>query len=234
MPLRTRKEYATVMSHDDEDATERAVSEREACLGLILELRSQGIRDRRLLSAIERVPRRLFLSARQRTLAYVDTQLPIECGQSTSAPSILARMVEALVVEPGNRVLHVGTGSGYQAAILAHLAGTVVSAERYRTLVDLARQRLATLKLGNVELRHADGLVVPEGEEPYDRILVSGAVEEVPAELRSALAPNGFLVVPVGPSGGEQQLQRVPARGAPVDLGKVRLVPLTRGLATRL
>lgn len=222
------------MSNDDDDDGIRVGNEREACLGLILDLRSKGIRDTKLLGAIERVPRRLFLSARQHALAYVDTQLPIECGQTAPAPSAMARMIEALNLESGHRVLHVGTGSGYQAAILGHMADTVVSVERYRTLVDLARQRLVTLKLTNVDVRHADGLAGLEEEDPFDRILLAGSVAAPPRVLMDSLAEGGLLVAPVGPVGQEQRLVRFSADGKQADLGALRLVPLTDGLATRL
>lgn len=212
-------------------------SEREACLGLILELRSRGIRDTRVLGAIERVPRRLFLSARQHVLAYVNTQLPIECGQTTSAPHLIARMVEALQVEPGHRVLHIGAGSGYQTAILAHLATEVVAIERYRTLLDLADQRLATLKLRNVKLRHGDGLLGDAEAAPFDGILLSGAVEAIPPVLLDQVREEGMLVAPVGPAGQEQRLIRSVRRKsttAQEDLGPTRIVPLAHGVATRL
>lgn len=223
------------MSDGDEDQPAHNDSEREACLGLILDLRSRGVRDTRLLGAIERVPRRLFLSARQHMLAYVDTQLPIECGQTTPAPSVMARMIEALDLKAEHRVLHIGTGSGYQAAILGHMVREVVTLERYRTLVDLARQRLVTLKLANVEVRHADGLAaLKESDDPFDRILLSGSVATLPRPLMNALGEGGLLVAPVGPGGDEQRLVRFASGGKQADLGPLRLVPLAEGVATRL
>ncbi|MDJ0929621.1 protein-L-isoaspartate(D-aspartate) O-methyltransferase [Breoghania sp.] len=227
------------MSDADDDAPLRSEMEREACLGLILDLRSRGIRDTRLLSAIERVPRRLFLSARQHTLAYVDTQLPIECGQTTPAPSVMARMIEALELKPEHRVLHVGSGSGYQAVVLGQMVNEVVTLERYRTLVDLAHQRFVTLKLTNVEIRHADGLAGLKGKdddevERFDRILLSGSVATLPRALMDNLDEGGTLVAPIGPAGAEQRLMRLTADGKQDDLGPVRLVPLAEGLATRL
>ncbi|WP_321503822.1 protein-L-isoaspartate(D-aspartate) O-methyltransferase [Breoghania sp.] len=223
------------MSESEDDGPNPAANEREACLGLILELRSRGIRDTRFMSAIERVPRRLFLSARQHALAYVDTQLPIECGQTTPAPSDMARMIEALQLLPEHRVLHVGTGSGYQAAILGHMAREVVTIERYRTLVDLAQQRIVTLKLANVEVKHADGLAgFEEKVEAFDRILLSGSVATVPRKLLDLLSEEGALIAPVGPAGQEQRLIRFTRDGKQADLGAVRLVPLSEGVATRL
>ena len=212
-------------------------SEREACLALIMQLRSRGIRDARLLSAIERVPRRLFLNARQHVLAYVDTQLPIECGQSISAPSTIATALEHLNVRNSDTVLEVGTGSGYQAALLSHLAGQVVSLERYRTLVALARQRLATLKIDNVSVELADGLDGWEGKAPYDRIVVSGSMRSVPEALKQQLDEGGVLIAPLGAPGQPQQLMRIERSGDDFiesEVATVRFVPVAPGIATRL
>lgn len=228
---------------DDRDnadgAGERAPvrDEREACLGLILDLRSHGIRNSRLLSIIERVPRRLFLNARQHVLAYVDTQLPIECGQSISAPSTVATMLEHLQVNGGSHVLEIGTGSGYQTGLLAHLAGSVVSLERYRTLVDLARQRLATLKVDNVSVELADGLEGWDDAAPYDRIILNGSLRAIPDAIKQQLADGGILVAPIGESGRPQSLVRMERHGdefTESDVGTVRFVPLVPAIAARL
>lgn len=211
--------------------------EREACLGLILQLRSHGIRNARVLSAIERVPRRLFLTARQHILAYVDTQLPIECGQSSHSPSTVALLLQHLDVRESDTVLEVGTGSGYQTALLSQLAATVVSLERYRTLLNLARQRLATLKAGNVSVHLADGLEGWEEEAPFDRIVLSGSVAEIPAALKQQLAEDGILVAAVGAPGQPQALMRVERRDggfSEKEVARVRFVPLSAGIANRL
>lgn len=211
--------------------------EREACLGLILQLRSHGIRNARVLSAIERVPRRLFLTARQHILAYVDTQLPIECGQSSHSPSTVALLLQHLDVRESDTVLEVGTGSGYQTALLSQLAAAVVSLERYRTLLNLARQRLATLKAGNVSVHLADGLEGWEEEAPFDRIVLSGSVPEIPAALKQQLAEDGILVAAVGAPGQPQALMRVERRDggfSEKEVARVRFVPLSAGIANRL
>lgn len=211
--------------------------EREACLGLILQLRSHGIRNARVLSAIERVPRRLFLTARQHILAYVDTQLPIECGQSSHSPSTVALLLQHLDVRESDTVLEVGTGSGYQTALLSQLAATVVSLERYRTLLNLARQRLATLKAGNVSVHLADGLEGWEEEAPFDRIVFSGSVPEIPAALKEQLAEGGILIAAVGKPGQPQALMRVERRDggfSEKEVARVRFVPLSAGIANRL
>lgn len=220
-----------------EDATAVSLDEAEARAGLVLALRGRGIGDRSLLSAIERLPRRLFLSARYHRLAYEDASIPIECGQTVSAPSYVARVVQALTLTRDHRVLEVGTGSGYQTAVLGHLAGEVDSIDRYKTLVELATQRAAALKLKNVRIHHADGLGGLKERAPFDRIVLTGAVPEVPEVLISQLAPEGILIAPVGEPGKPQTLTRV-LRGAAGDdyqeIDRVRLVSLTQGRADRL
>lgn len=220
-----------------EDATAVSAEEAEARAGLILALRRRGIGDRDVLAAIERVPRRLFLSSRHHSLAYEDLPIPIECGQSVSAPSHVARVVQALNLSQEHSVLEVGTGSGYQAAVLGHLAGSVATIDRYRTLVDLAVQRIAALKLRNVSLQHADGLLGLREKAPYDRIVLTGSVMAIPEELPAQLAPGGILVAPIGAAGGEQVLTRFISDGGglrsePVEA--VRMVSLTPGEAERL
>lgn len=220
-----------------EDATSVSVEEAEARAGLVLALRGRGIGDRSLLSAIERLPRRLFLSARYHRLAYEDSSIPIECGQTVSAPSYVARVVQMLALTRDHRVLEVGTGSGYQTAVLGHLAGEVDSIDRYRTLVDLAIQRVAALKLSNVRVHHADGLHGLKERAPFDRIVLTGAVPEVPDVLLSQLAPEGVLVATIGEAGKPQVLTGI-RRGAAGDerqeIDRVRLVSLTEGRADRL
>jgi protein-L-isoaspartate(D-aspartate) O-methyltransferase len=218
-------------------AARQAEADREATAALILGLRSQGIRNTRLLSAIERVPRRLFLSAALQRHAGVDSALPIECGQTISQPSLVAMMTDALDVRSGHRVLEVGTGSGYQAAILGLLSDEVHSVERYRTLVDLARERLATLKIGTVHVHHGDGLEGLPDKAPFDRIIVTAAGPEIPPALVEQLADGGKLILPLGPKGAVQQLVLAEKRGASLErrvLGDVRFVPLVEGVATRL
>lgn len=217
--------------HDTDD------DDRVATAELILELRRQGIRDNKVLSALERVPRRLFLSANSHVLAYADRALPIECGQTISAPSIVALMTQALSVEATNRVLEVGTGSGYQTAILARLAEHVFTLERYRTLMELAEQRLATLRISNVTFTLGDGFEGLSEKAPFDRIMVTAAAPEMPETLANQLVSHGIMVIPVGPPGGIQQLIKVTRRGSRFEeerLCAVRFVPLVPGVAGRL
>lgn len=214
-----------------------APDEVEARAALVLALRRRGIGDRAVLSAIERVPRRLFLSALHHHLAYDDAALPIECGQVASAPSFVAQIALELELKPEHTVLEVGTGSGYQAAVLAHLAGRVESVDRYRTLVDLAGQRAAALKLKTVRIHHADGLLGLGAQGPYDRIVLNGSVTEIPPGLFAQLKPGGILIAPLGIPREPQNLVKLMRAGGSEErrkLGSVRMISLIPGLAGRL
>ena len=164
------------------------------------QLRSRGIADERVLAAMGDIPREHFVPVERRSLAYSDEALPIESGQTISQPFIVARMTELLAPRPGDRVLEVGTGSGYQAAILARLGCVVVSIERHVDLADAARSRLAELGLGDsVEVRVGDGSRGDAGGAPWDGIIVTAAAPSIPASLREQLSPDGGrLVIPVG------------------------------------
>lgn len=224
-------------NHDRNGQGEITDEDRVSLASLILQLRSQGIRDRRVLSAIENVPRRLFLAAENHDLSYLDRALPIECGQTISAPSIVALMTEALATEPQHRVLEIGTGSGYQAAVLSHLVGHVYSVERFQTLMDLAAQRLATLRIDNVTLFQGDGFEGLPDKAPFDRIIVTAAAPEVPETLVSQLVSRGIMIIPVGEPGMVQRLLKITRRGSHHDeeeLCLVRFVPMIPGVAARL
>jgi protein-L-isoaspartate(D-aspartate) O-methyltransferase len=164
------------------------------------QLRSRGIADERVLAAMADIPREHFVPVERRSLAYADEALPIESGQTISQPFIVARMTELLAPRPGDRVLEVGTGSGYQAAILARLGCVVVSIERHVDLAEAARSRLAELGLGDsVEVRVGDGSRGDAGGAPWDGIIVTAAAPSIPASLREQLSPDGGrLVIPVG------------------------------------
>lgn len=213
------------------------VSERDrvAMASLFMKLRATGLSDARLLAAMERVPRRLFMPARYQDDAWTDMAQPIECGQTLPAPSAMARVLRALAGEAGQAVLEIGTGSGYQAAVLAMLGLRVVTVERYRTLADLASDRFASLKL-DIESVCGDGLDGHPRKAPYDRILLDGAVARIPAVLMDQLSDHGVLVAPVV-SGGATTLVRVIRDGRlfnRTDLGPVRAATLVEGLAARL
>lgn len=182
--------------------------DKVAMAELTMKLRGMGVTDTRLLRALELVPRRMFVAAAHQASAYLDRSLPIECGQTINAPSTVALMVSALAVEPGHKVLEVGCGSGFQAAILAHLAAQVVTMDRFRSLIDIAEDRLTALKITNVITLLGDGLEGFTRYAPYDRILLDGAVEKVPTALLDQLADRGILVAPVG-VGHTQTLVRI-------------------------
>ncbi len=211
------------------DASDVSSDEAEARAALVLTLRGRGIGDTAVLSAIERVPRRLFLAARHHKFAYDDSPLPIECGQIVSAPSRVAQVAQALELSRGLRVLEIGTGSGYQAAVLGLLAERVDSLDRFQTLAGLAAQRTAALKLGNVVIHHADGFNGLRQNAPYDRIVLTGAVHDIPPELMFQLGPQGILVAPIGPAGLPQRLIRlsvqIPAMCLRYDMFALRPVP---------
>ncbi len=174
---------------------------------LIERLRSQGINDSKVLDTIRATPRHIFLDEALSHRAYEDSALPIGFQQTLSQPYIVARMTELLLaLGPRERVLEVGTGSGYQTAILAQLVDRVFSVERIRPLQEKARQRLRHLKLHNVHLRHADGGMGWPQRGPFDAILSAAAPEVVPQELLDQLAVGGRLVIPVGKQGQQQSL----------------------------
>lgn len=182
--------------------------EAEARAALVLSLRRQGVGARDVLSAIERVPRRLFLPARHHSLAYEDVTLPIECGQTVSSPSLVAFTAQALDVSPEHALLEIGTGSGYQSAVLAHLTERVETVDRFATLADLARRRFAALKLDNVTARQGDGFEGLKQKGPFDRIVVTAAIPSVPDNWVQQLKPGGILIAPVGQSMQPQSLIR--------------------------
>jgi protein-L-isoaspartate(D-aspartate) O-methyltransferase len=164
------------------------------------QLRSRGIADERVLEAMSEVPRELFVPESERSIAYADEALPIPAGQTISQPYIVARMTELLACRPGDRALEIGTGSGYQAAILAALGCRVTSIERHADLAEAARARLEALGFGDmVEVRVGDGSLGDSEGAPWDGILVTAAAPRIPDVLREQLAPDGGrLVIPVG------------------------------------
>jgi protein-L-isoaspartate(D-aspartate) O-methyltransferase len=201
--------------------------------GFVLELRRSGVRDHRILTAMELVPRRLFVPLELSEFAYADRALPIACGQSIERPSLAARLLSALELRPGDRVLEIGTGTGWTTAVLARLGGEVTSLERYATLVRAARARLVELDLGRHPIRHADGLGAPQ-EARFHRIIAFGAIPEVPRAWLAMLAREGSIIAAVGPPEGSQQLMRITRAASGVseaDLGPIRIVPLTPGLS---
>ena len=203
----------------------------------MLAMRRRGIGDPAVLRALDEVPREHFVGQDYQDAAYADRALPIACGQTISQPYVVAYMTEQLGVRPEHRVLEIGTGTGYQAAILSRLAREVVSIERFRTLADAARTRLQTLGYQNIEIRVGDGLAGAPDRAPFDRIMVTAAAETVPEALAEQLADDGVLLLPLGPHGGVQQLVRLTKKGSDLEreeLLGVRFVPLLPGQAREL
>jgi protein-L-isoaspartate(D-aspartate) O-methyltransferase len=203
-----------------------------------LALRRRGISDQAVLRAMDEVPREYFVAAGFAENAYADQALPIACGQTISQPYVVAYMTEQLDIEPQHRVLEIGTGSGYQTAILSRLAREVVSIERYRTLAETASDRIKTLGYSNVTILLGDGAEGLSHTPPFDRIMVTAAAEEVPEQLVAQLAAGGVMVLPLGPHDGPQRLVKL-SKAASGELTRenlvaVRFVPLLPGKAREL
>ncbi len=199
-------------------------------LRLLMKLRSSGITDTDVLAAIENTPREIFVEESFRDHAYDDTALPIACGQTISQPLVVAAMTQALEMKPEMRVLEIGTGSGYQAAILARVARRVYTIERHPELLALAEERFKKLKLTNIVTKCADGSRGWKEGAPFDRIIVTAAAEDIPPALLEQLAPGGIMIIPVGDDIGAQVLLKVQKdkEGAvkTEELMDVRFVPL--------
>ena len=202
-----------------------------------LTLRRRGISDQAVLRAMEEIPREAFVEPADRADAYRDSALGIACGQTISQPFVVAYMTEQLQLQKHHRVLEIGTGSGYQAAILSRLCGQVLTIERYRTLADSARVRLRNLGCHNVEVMLGDGFDIPASAGTFDRIIVTAAMEQIPEALTGRLEPGGILIAPVGPNQGTQTLIRMTRTEAGFDrkeLVDVRFVPALPGIAREL
>jgi protein-L-isoaspartate(D-aspartate) O-methyltransferase len=214
-----------------------AADESEQRMEFMLTLRQRGISDKAVLRAMDAVPREHFVEARFAESAYADRALPIACGQTISQPYVVAYMTERLDVRNNHRVLEVGTGSGYQAAVLSRLAREVVTLERYRTLANAARARLKTLNYANVEVLVADGLNGEPLRAPYDRIIVTAAAQTIPPALTEQLAEGGIMILPLGPHDGAQEIIKLTRTGQGLErenLIGVRFVPLLPGQALEL
>ncbi len=200
---------------------------------LIMELRREGIKDTRVLSAIERVPREIFVPDAFRDQAYDNIPLPIGSGQTISQPFIVAFMTEALSVGERMKVLEVGTGSGYQAAVLSHLCRRVYTIERHRPLLKITEDRFKVLRRHNITSRFGDGYKGWPEQAPFERIIVTAAAPDLPNALVSQLAVGGVMVIPVGENALEQDIVRLTRREKDVEvetLRPVRFVPMVEGI----
>jgi protein-L-isoaspartate(D-aspartate) O-methyltransferase len=206
---------------------DRFVAER--LLMVESQVRARGVRDERVLAAMRQLPRHLFVPPGSLDDAYGDWALPIEHGQTISQPYMVARMLELAALAPGQRVLEIGTGTGYQTALLAALAGEVYSVERVHGLLESARVRLAARGIANVTLREGDGTLGWQAFAPYDRVLVAAAAPRVPEALKRQLGERGVLVIPVGGAGVQRlEVWRRTPDGAweSERYGECRFVPL--------
>ena len=208
-------------------------SDAERKMQFLYALRSKGVTDNRVLTAMEAVDRGPFIRGLFASRAYEDMPLPIACGQTISQPSVVALMTQALEVSSRDKVLEIGTGSGYQAAILSKLARRVYTIDRHRRLVVEAREIFDALNLSNITAIVADGSFGLAEQAPFDRIIVTAAAEDPPGPLLAQLKEGGIMVLPVGQSDTVQHLIRVrkTPQGLEYDeLRAVRFVPLIEGL----
>lgn len=205
----------------------------ERKMQFVFSLRQRGVLNPKVLNAMERVDRGLFVTGTFSDRAYDDMPLPIPCGQTISQPSVVAQMTEALDIGPRDTVLEVGTGSGYQAAVLSQLARRVYTIDRHRRLVEEAQERFRALDLTNVTAFVGDGSHGLPAQAPFDRILVTAAAEDPPGTLLAQLRIGGTMVVPVGQSDTVQRLikaVRGPNGVEYEELCETRFVPLVEGL----
>ena len=210
-------------------------------VALVMALRGQGISDARVLAALETTPRDMFVDELFRSSAYENSALPIACGQTISQPYIVAYMSEVLEVDAKHRVLEIGTGSGYQAAVLSKLCRMVYTVERHRPLLKTAEQRFAALKLNNIVTRCADGHLGWPEQAPFDRIMLTAAVAEIPQSLTDQLKPGGILVAPVGGPSSSESISQYLVKIIRTDgttkrdvLIPVAFVPMVAGLPKEL
>jgi len=222
-------------NHAPENMAGQSDALATAKMQFFLSLRSRGVNDPRVLAAMERVDRGLFVRGVFTARAYEDVPLPIACGQTISQPSVVGLMTQAAEITPRDVVLEVGTGSGYQAAVLAHLARRVYTVDRHRRLVAEAQALFDHLGLINITSMTADGSFGLAGSAPFDRIIVTAAAEDPPSPLLAQLKEGGIMIVPVGQSDAVQSLIKVTrtARGFDYEeLREVRFVPLVEGLGS--
>ncbi len=213
------------------------LTDRERFASFLMRVRSRGITDARLLDAFEATPRRGFVPAAFADSAYSDRTVPIDCGEVIEGLDLQATVLHALAIEDNHRVLEVGTGSGFTAAVMAHLSLRVTTAERYRSLCEQAKPRFEALRIPNITVRHADGKNGLNGEGPFDRIVVWAAFDGMPRAFVDQLATNGVMVCAIGPQDGEQvlvRLSKIGSRFEREDLKTVRFQPLGTALAASL
>ncbi|MDG1531832.1 MAG: protein-L-isoaspartate(D-aspartate) O-methyltransferase [Paracoccaceae bacterium] len=210
------------------------ITSAEQKMQFLYALRSKGVTDKRVLTAMEKIDRADFIKGIFANRTYEDMPLPIACGQTISQPSVVALMTQALQVQPRDKILEVGTGSGYQAAILSQLGRRIYTIDRHRRLAQTAQKLFERLDLGNITVISGDGSFGLPDQAPFDRIIVTAAAEDPPGPLLAQLRIGGIMVVPVGQSDTVQGLIKVTRTetGYEYDeLRPVRFVPLLEGIA---
>jgi protein-L-isoaspartate(D-aspartate) O-methyltransferase len=213
------------------------LSDRESFAAFLMRMRAKGITDPNLFGAFEATPRRGFVPAAYAEVAYCDRTIPIDCGEVIEGIELQATMIAQLGIETTHRVLEVGTGSGFTAAVMARLGLRVTTAERFRRLCEEARSRLEALRLTNVTVRHADAKNGLNGEGPFDRIIVWASFDTMPRAFVDQLATNGVMICAIGPDEAEQTLVRLTKIGSRFerdDIARVRFQPLANSIAAVL
>ena len=215
-------------------AENRTLSEYEALAGLALRMRAKGIDVSELLSILEQTPRRHFMDPAFSDIAYSNSVIPIECGEYIERIDEQLILIEALQLEKKHRVLEVGTGSGFTAALMARLSGRVTTIERYKILCDEARNRFQSLMIDNIIVRQTDAIRGIPGNGPFDRIIIWPSMAKEPLAFMEMLAGNGILLVPIGVGDGVQTIMRYSKTGTRFersDMFKVRYQPFIEGVA---
>jgi protein-L-isoaspartate(D-aspartate) O-methyltransferase len=220
------------------EAAQKAVDDeaQEALANFILALRAHGFRSTKLLNAVERAPRTSFLPPEYIGFAYQQMMLPLPCGQEALSPYSIIEAVSSLQIEPQHNILEIGTGTGWQTALLGALSAAVVSVERWKSLADAAEARLAQLSFGNIVIAHGDGSGGLPAAAPFDRIIVNGAIEELSPILEAQLSDGGMVIAPVISEQGQFLMRYEKRRGRmhATGLGPFSAMPLVAGAANIL
>jgi protein-L-isoaspartate(D-aspartate) O-methyltransferase len=212
-------------------------AERERFAAFLLRMRAAGLDRRDLIASVEATPRSSFVSAQWRADAWSDRSVPIECGETIEGIDLQMRAIAMLDLEPGCRVLEIGTGSGFTSAVMARLAARVLTLDRFRTLCDAARLRHETLGLSNVIIRQADGANGAAADGPFDRIIAWAAYESLPRSFVDQLASGGIMVAAIGPGEGVQVMEKLTKLGSRFErevVANVRFLPMTPGVAVAI
>jgi protein-L-isoaspartate(D-aspartate) O-methyltransferase len=214
-----------------------STDDREGFAAFLLRLRGRGIVPKDMITAFEATPRRAFIPPQWQNLAWSERMIPIECGETMEGADLQAAVIAALNIEPTSRVLEIGTGSGYTAAVMSRLAARVVTVDRYKTLTEQAKQRFEALGISNVFVRQTDGSNGLPGEGPFDRIVVWASFNSLPRPFVDQLSSGGTMVAPIGPDEGEQlmsKLNKLGSRFEREDIGVVRFQPMSQGVAVAI